>query len=492
MEDMIEDMMEESKKKKRLLIVMVIFLSFFGSYELIGQEEVEDEEDLEEVFDEAVNESAEGGIEDFEDGDIEEDNENEGVEKVLVEDRKIKIGSEVDSRTVITREEIEKSGAKNVPELLQKQPGVYVQPPHADSWPGNGAFAIRMRGRGGTQTLVLIDGIPTNRDWEGNSISLSSLPLGGIERIEILRGNQTVLYGSGSFGGVINIITRRGEKSKKETKLLGHGYVGSSKKLDLGIGLLNQSKDYSFSFYMNYLGRQAIQYPTKDGDQEIKQTRDIDNYKKINVLANVNMVLSESATASLTANHKESDLDYSNKLTNGVTYNDSRNRTTLLGTSIQYAISEFYKPEVQLNYKTHTISKWESEAGKKYSSNQKYAHFNRNLTNFNAKLLNHFYFFKGTNRLTLGFEYKLHHMQYFAKRERTFRLSRVTSSRRRSSSRVTSSREKEFVESEFVEEKEFVGSKKTICQESVKFSKESEYQINYFIGFMESIRRVNG
>ena len=61
---------------------------------------------------------------------------------------------------------------------------------------------------------------------------------------------------------------------------------------------------------MNYLGRQAIQYPTKDGDKEIKQTKEIGNYKNINALANVYMVLNESATASITANHKASELDY--------------------------------------------------------------------------------------------------------------------------------------------------------------------------------------
>ena len=45
-----------------------------------------------------------------------------------------------------------------------------------------------MRGRVSTQTLVLIDGIPTNQDWNGNAVSLNGIPLQGIERIEILRG----------------------------------------------------------------------------------------------------------------------------------------------------------------------------------------------------------------------------------------------------------------------------------------------------------------
>ena len=77
---------------------------------------------------------------------------------------------------------------------------------------------------------------------------------------------------------MINIITRKGSKSQKETKLLGHGYGGSSKKLDLGFGLINRSKDHSVSFYMNYLGRQAIQYPNKgwrQGDQTNQRDRQL-------------------------------------------------------------------------------------------------------------------------------------------------------------------------------------------------------------------------
>ena len=80
-------------------------------------------------------------IEDFEDGGIEEDeeeNENEGVEKVIVEDRKIKIGSEVDSRTVITREEIERVGQRMFPSVITKAAGCYVQPPASGAWPGSG------------------------------------------------------------------------------------------------------------------------------------------------------------------------------------------------------------------------------------------------------------------------------------------------------------------------------------------------------------------
>ena len=102
-------MTNRSKGKKRLLVAMVIFLSFFGSYQVIGQGEVEDEEDLEEVFDEAVNESAEGGIEDFEDEEIEQDNNNEEVQKVLVEDR----GSFGGVINIITRKGSESQKKRN-------------------------------------------------------------------------------------------------------------------------------------------------------------------------------------------------------------------------------------------------------------------------------------------------------------------------------------------------------------------------------------------
>ncbi len=108
--------------------------------------------------------------------------------------------------TVITRQDIEKSNAKNVPDLLRSQEGIVVR-----DWLGNGKTVdVDVRGFGETassNTLVLVDGRRVNAiDLSG--VDWTQIPLGQIERIEIVRGAGSVLYGDNAVGGVINIITK--------------------------------------------------------------------------------------------------------------------------------------------------------------------------------------------------------------------------------------------------------------------------------------------
>ncbi len=105
--------------------------------------------------------------------------------------------------TVITRVQIEKSGATDVLELLREVPGVDVV---QIGGPGKDA-SIFLRGTNSTQTLVLVDGVRVNRpDFAG--YDFSALSTQDIERIEVVRGPFSSLYGSDAIGGVIAITTR--------------------------------------------------------------------------------------------------------------------------------------------------------------------------------------------------------------------------------------------------------------------------------------------
>lgn len=106
--------------------------------------------------------------------------------------------------TVIGHDEILRSGVQSLPELLQRQPGVEVT---INGGPGStsGAF-IRGANRG--QTLVLVDGLRVGSSSVG-ATSLEAIPLDQIERIEILRGPASSLYGADAIGGVIQVFTRK-------------------------------------------------------------------------------------------------------------------------------------------------------------------------------------------------------------------------------------------------------------------------------------------
>jgi vitamin B12 transporter len=113
---------------------------------------------------------------------------------------------------VISREEIERSGATTLTDILvRNHPGVFYSVPGAT---GVGIRGFRSAGFGGgpdikNRTLILIDG---HRAGIGN---IALIPMDNVERIEVVRGPGSVLYGASAIGGVINVIIRKGEGPPK-------------------------------------------------------------------------------------------------------------------------------------------------------------------------------------------------------------------------------------------------------------------------------------
>jgi len=111
--------------------------------------------------------------------------------------------------TVIDRETIERSGASAVPQLLEQQANVLVRGQGGNASDGQ----LSMRGFGdnsGVRVLVLVDGHKANRPDMGG-IDWQTLPVSNIEKIEVIRGGQNVLYGNHALSGVVKITTKRGE-----------------------------------------------------------------------------------------------------------------------------------------------------------------------------------------------------------------------------------------------------------------------------------------
>ncbi|MFQ6113833.1 MAG: TonB-dependent receptor domain-containing protein [bacterium] len=104
---------------------------------------------------------------------------------------------------IITRSEIEQTGAQNVGEVLESSTGLFVK-----NYGHIGALkTASIRGSSENQVLVLLDGQRLNLA-QGIAPDLGDIPLHAIERIEIIRGGHSALYGTDAVGGVINLITR--------------------------------------------------------------------------------------------------------------------------------------------------------------------------------------------------------------------------------------------------------------------------------------------
>lgn len=153
------------------------------------------------------------------------------------------------SVTVITREDIERSQAGSVGELLQGLTGINV----VSQGGGGKLTSVYLRGTNPGHVSVLVDGIRMGSVTAG-TVSWEFLPLAQVERIEIVRGPNSALYGSEAIGGVIQIFTRRGEGPARWGVTAGAGRYNSREA----------AADYSAGYDGNWLSAR-IDRKSSDG-----------------------------------------------------------------------------------------------------------------------------------------------------------------------------------------------------------------------------------
>ncbi len=117
--------------------------------------------------------------------------------------------------TIIDEKEILNSGFRSLEEVLRTVSGVEI----AQTGSKGHLSSAFLRGSNTNHTLILLDGIPLNEP-SSYSFDLSKIPIHSVERIEILRGPQSAIWGTDAIGGVINIITKKGKGIRGE---LGYG-----------------------------------------------------------------------------------------------------------------------------------------------------------------------------------------------------------------------------------------------------------------------------
>lgn len=173
--------------------------------------------------------------------------------------------------TVITQEDIARSGASHVVEVLRASGAAQVTDLYGD---GSNA-QIDVRGFGDTavsNTLILVDGRPLNNPDMG-APDLSSIALKDVERIEIVQGSASVLYGDQAVGGVINIITRSTQKTSARLEGSAGSYSNFGVRAEgsqrLGAFAYRLSaeergsdnyRDHNHTEYRNFFGRTEFNY----------------------------------------------------------------------------------------------------------------------------------------------------------------------------------------------------------------------------------------
>lgn len=172
---------------------------------------------------------------------------------------------------VIDRAEIEKSAGRTLPEILSRVPGVQFS--------SNGGLgknsSINIRGTEARHTILLVDGVRYGSATTGTP-SWDTIPVDMIERIEILKGPASALYGSEAVGGVVQIFLRKGAQGfhpyasaslgSKEYRQVAAGLTGGGGEVSYALGV-QKTRDAGFSSTNARVGRNFN--PDRDGfDQE--------------------------------------------------------------------------------------------------------------------------------------------------------------------------------------------------------------------------------
>lgn len=199
--------------------------------------------------------------------------------------------------TVIDREEIEASGARTVADLLRRTPGVDIT--------GNGTrggfTTAQIRGGDPNFTLVLLDGVPLNDPTYqvGDAFDLEGLPTAAVERIEIVRGPLSAVYGSTGLAGAIHIISREGREGKPgrlhpEIEVQGGdaGLRGTSAAVSGGVGGVGGA------------GRGGTWFLGTSWEEEERRVAD-ERFRQLSVHGNLTLPVGEHARLSLRTRHAD-------------------------------------------------------------------------------------------------------------------------------------------------------------------------------------------
>ncbi|RYE28120.1 MAG: TonB-dependent receptor, partial [Sphingobacteriaceae bacterium] len=242
--------------------------------------------------------------------------------------------------TVITADQLARSGGKSVAQLLNEQAGIIVA--GANSNPGLNK-SIFVRGAASGFVVTLIDGVLVgDPSTTGGTFDIRLFPVDQIERIEIIKGGQSTLYGSDAVAGVINIITKKGgpEGIGVYGTLTGGSY--GSQKQNVGFN----GSEGKFSYNVSYTHDQTDGI-SEAADRNNTGTFDKDGYNRSAINANISIEAARGLRVSPFFRFTSGSYKYDNGAFADAN-NQSLNRFYNTGLTSQYQLDS--KSRFNLNY----------------------------------------------------------------------------------------------------------------------------------------------
>jgi len=294
------------------------------------------------------------------------------------------VDESVASVTVITREEIDNSLALTVPELLRGVPGLHII--------NNGGLgkpsSVFMRGTESDHVLVLVDGLKVGSATAG-TVPLHHFPLAQIERIEIVRGPRSSLYGSEAIGGVIQIFTRQGKGQKPKMTFSG-GY-GADNTYQLAGGLSGSTENSWYSLFGEHLqtdGFNDCQGSETAGCFTIEP--DDDGYQNTSYSVRLGHRFGKSLNMEAFALRTDGHTEYDSSFDNEADFSQQ-----LIGLKADYAASESWLMNLNLG---QSLDEMDS-----FGHNSPTSFFNTERTTGSVQSN---FLFSNENTLTIGYDYQ--------------------------------------------------------------------------------------
>jgi outer membrane receptor for ferrienterochelin and colicins len=194
----------------------------------------------------------------------------------------------------ITKKQIQQSGALKLNELLYEQTGMFITNGSGSRAVGGGIFGngLQLQGMSAEHTLILIDGEPVN-GRNGGVLDLSRLAVGNVQRIEIIKGPYSSLYGSDAMGGVVNVITEQTTTSQKHLALR----AGSFATIDAVARVNYPFKKTTVALFGNYNSSNGY-----DLDKSTVE-KTLDPYRNFSWQASIKHVLTNKSTLSISSRY---------------------------------------------------------------------------------------------------------------------------------------------------------------------------------------------
>ncbi len=238
--------------------------------------------------------------------------------------------------TVITQEEIKQKQHMQVKDILREQMGLNIVTPGRLG----ATSTLFMRGANAQSTLVLIDGVQVKSNTLG-SFNFQHLQMDNIERIEILRGPQSTLWGADAVGGVVNIVTKRGKGKPTHSLAFEGGSFATFKETFSSSGGIN---NFDYALTASRTDSDGFSAFNKDRGATEK-----DGYGNTTLSTRAGYNFLDDARVEFITRYTHAKTDF-DAFTSDLIGNNSSNETFYFAIPLQKSITEWWDAKINFNY----------------------------------------------------------------------------------------------------------------------------------------------